>query len=109
VLFLDQDTIVLCDPAEVVDLAQRSYTKKDVGLISLSRELRYGHGQIFFECDFPMFTGSLVRNELLERGLRFDESLFMDAGDIDFPLAHQADGVRGNSHIMDLQRPAAWD
>lgn|GEM_PF-4278744 len=86
VLFLDQDTIVLCDPAEVVDLARRSYTKKDVGLISLSRELRYGHGQNFFECDLPpMFTGSLVRNELLERGLRFDESLFMDAGDIDLP------------------------
>jgi len=85
VLFLDQDTIVLCDPAEVMDLARRSYTKKDVGLISLSRESRYGHGKIFFESDFPLFTGSLVRNELLERGLRFDESFFMDAGDIDFP------------------------
>jgi len=86
VLFLDQDTIVLCDPAEVVDLARRSYTKKDVGLISLSREreLRYGYGQIFFEYDFPIFAGSLVRNELLERGLRFDESFFMDAGDTDF-------------------------
>jgi len=85
VLFLDPDTIVLCDPAEVVDLARRSYTKKDVGLISLGRELRYGNGQIFFEFDFPNFTGSLVRNELLERGLRFDESFFIDAGDIDFP------------------------
>ena len=32
-----------------------------------------------------MFTGSLARNELLERGLRFDESFFMDACDLDFP------------------------
>ena len=90
VLFLDPDTIVLCDPAEVVDLARRSYTKKDVGLISLSRErelryVRYGYGQIFFEYDFPIFAGSLVRNELLESGLRFDESFFIDAGDMDFP------------------------
>jgi len=79
VLFLDPDTIVLCDPAEVVGIAPQEGT----GAIVLSPSTRRSEEK-FEAVDLGIFSGMLVKATLLEQGLKYDETFFIDQGDFEF-------------------------
>jgi len=106
VLFLDPDTIVLCDPAEVVGIAPQEGT----GAIALSAGTRRSEEK-FEAIDLSMFSGMLVKATLLEQGLKFDESFFVDQGDFEFSwqIRHMGKRIlvtngRCLDHILGIRR-----
>jgi len=106
VLFLNPDSRVLCDPAEVVGIAPQEGT----GAIALSPDTRRSEEK-FEAVDLNMSNGMLVKATLLEQGLKYDESFFIDQGDFEFSwqIRHMGKRIlvtnaRCLDHVLGIRR-----
>jgi rhamnosyltransferase len=93
VLFLDQDSEVRCELSEIIRAAEA------LGIKAMSLSTAYKanpRGEMFFEKDFAIFSGLIVNGELLRKGLRFDDSIFVDQGDFEFSWKIRSMGYKNN-------------